>query len=304
MVDHLPGDGDLRGHVGQAEGHGLVLDDRLAEGLALVGVVARRLEGRTRHADGLRGDADAPAFQVGQGDAVALPLLAQAQGRRDAHVVELDLAGIGRMLAELFLHPHHLESGGVGGHDEGADALLAGLRVGDREDDHHSSMAAGGDELLGAVQHVVVTVAAGAGAQVAGIRPGLGLGEGEGADHLAAGQGTQEALLLLLAAVLEDGHAAHRVVHAHDGGAGAVTGGDLLQGHGVGQVAGGRAAPLFRHQHAEEAQLRHLTDGLGGEAMLAVPVGGEGLQPLLGELPRHVADLDFVFVRDHRPALT
>ncbi|MDT4856415.1 hypothetical protein FQZ97_908040 [compost metagenome] len=78
MVHHLPRHGDLGGHVGEAEGHRLVLDDRLAEGLALVGVVARRLEGRAGHAHRLCGDADAAAFEVGQGDAVALALRAQA----------------------------------------------------------------------------------------------------------------------------------------------------------------------------------------------------------------------------------
>ena len=49
-------------------------------------------------------------------------------------------------------------------------------------------------------------------------------------------------------------------------------------------------APLLRHQHAHKAQLAHLGDGLGREAMLAVPVGGEGLKPFLGELAGHVAD--------------
>ncbi|MCY1350752.1 hypothetical protein D9M69_369940 [compost metagenome] len=303
MVDHLPGDGDLRGHVGQAEGHGLVLDDRLAEGLALMGVVPCRLEGRTGHAHGLSGDADAAAFQVGQGDTVAISFRAQAQRCRYAHLVQLDLAGVRGVLAEFFLHPHHLVAGGIGGDDEGADALLAGLRIGDGEDDHHAGMLAGGDELLGAVQHVMIAVAARAGAQVAGIGTGLGLGEGEGADHLARGQRLQEALLLLLAAVFENGHAAHRIVHAHDRGAGAVTGGDLLQGHGVGEVAGGRAAPLLGHQHAEKAQLGHLAQCLGREAVFAVPGLGEGFQPLLGELAGHVADLDFVFVRDHHALL-
>ncbi|MNN21613.1 hypothetical protein D3C81_1349420 [compost metagenome] len=264
-----------------------------------MGVLAGVFQCSTGHAHRLRGYADAAAFQVAQGDAVSLALLAQAATGRKAQVVELDLAGVRGVLAELVLDAHDAVAGGIGGHDEGADALLARRRVGDGEDDHHAGMAAGGDELLGAVQHIVVAVASGAGAQVAGIGTGLGLGEGEGADHLARGQRLQEALLLLLAAVLEDGHAAHRVVHAHDGGAGAVTGGYLLQSHGVGQVAGGRAAPLFRHQHAEEAQLGHLAQGLDGETMLAVPGLGEGFQPLLGELPGHVADLDFVFIRDH-----
>ncbi|KAG1241920.1 hypothetical protein G6F65_023276 [Rhizopus arrhizus] len=68
---------DLRGHVGQPERHRLVLHDGLAERLPVAGVVARAFERRARHADGLRGDADAPAFQVGQRDLVAFAFCAQ-----------------------------------------------------------------------------------------------------------------------------------------------------------------------------------------------------------------------------------
>ncbi|MNQ72638.1 hypothetical protein D3C85_873480 [compost metagenome] len=290
-MDHLPRHGDLGGHVGQAEGHRLVLDDRLAEGHPLVGIVARRLERRASHAHRLGGDADAPALEVAQGDAVALALLAQAQAGRDAQLIELDLAGVRGVLAELVLDPHHRVPRCVSGHDKGADALLAGCRIGHGEDDHHPGVAARGDELLAAIEHIVFAVAPGAAAQVTGIRTGLGFGEGEGAEHPALGQRAEEALLLLIAAVFQDRHAAHRVVHAHDGRAGAVAGGDFLQGHGVAQVAGLRAAPVFRHQHAHEPQLAHLGDGLGRETVLAVPLGGKGLQPFPGELAGHVADL-------------
>ncbi|MNF90364.1 hypothetical protein D3C84_729240 [compost metagenome] len=268
-----------------------MLQQRLAERFTLTGVVARHLEGRAGHAHRLRGDADAPAFEVGQGDAVTVTLLAQALGDRYAQVLEGDLAGVRGMLAELVLDAHHLVAGAVGRHDEGADAALAGRRIGDGEDDHRAGVLAGGDELLGAVEHVAVAVATGAGAQVAGVGAGLRLGEGEGADLLAARQRDEEAALLLVVAEAQDRHAAHRVVHAHDGRAGAVAGGDFLQGHGVAQVAGLRAAPVFRHQHAHEPQLAHLGDGLGRETVLAVPLGGKGLQPFPGELAGHVADL-------------
>ena len=265
-----------------------------------MGVVARRLERRARHADRLGGDADAAAFEVGQGDAVTLALLAQAQRGRDTQVVEGQLAGVRGVLAELVLDPHHLVAGRVGGHDERADAALSGIRIGDREDDHHPRVAARSDELLGTVQHVVVTVAAGAGLQEARVGTGLRLGQGEGAEHRTLGQRTEEALLLLGAAELVDRHAADRVVHAHDGRAGAVASGDLLEGHGVGQVPGLRAAPFLGHQHAEEAEVGHLADRLGRETVLAVPVGGERFQPFLGELPRHVTDLDLFFAGNHR----
>ena len=64
MVDQLARGLDLHRHLAEAELQRLVLEDRLAEGDALLGVVQCRLEGGARHADRLRGDADAPAFQA------------------------------------------------------------------------------------------------------------------------------------------------------------------------------------------------------------------------------------------------
>src|SRR5215475_4785055 len=90
---------EARRHIGQPERYGLVLEDRLAEGTALVRVPDGDIEGCPGHADALRGNADASALQVGQGDAIALPLLAQAVRGRHEHVVEADLAGIGGILA-------------------------------------------------------------------------------------------------------------------------------------------------------------------------------------------------------------
>jgi len=63
-----------------------VLDDRLAEGLSLARVRERRVERRPRHADRLRGDADAPAFEVRQRDPVAFTLGAEQARRRDLAV--------------------------------------------------------------------------------------------------------------------------------------------------------------------------------------------------------------------------
>lgn len=79
---------DPGGHVGQAEGHRLVLDQGFTEALPLVGIVAGHFERGAGHAHRLRGDTDAPTFQVGQGDLVALPFFAQAVGHWHTHVVE------------------------------------------------------------------------------------------------------------------------------------------------------------------------------------------------------------------------
>ncbi|MOA06842.1 hypothetical protein D3C78_1265070 [compost metagenome] len=137
----------------------------------------------------------------------------------------------------------------------------------------------------------MIAVQARTGLQAAGVGTGLGLGQRERAEHGAAGQRLEELLFLLIVAELEDRHTADRVVHAHDGRTGTIAGGDFFQGHGVRQVPGVATAPLFRHQHAEEAQLRHLANGFFREAMLAIPLGGKRLEPLLGKLPCRFADL-------------
>ncbi|MCY1185494.1 hypothetical protein D9M73_262770 [compost metagenome] len=85
-------------------------------------------------------------------------------------------------------------------------------------------------------------------------------------------------------------------MHGHNGRAGAITGGDFLQGHGVGLVAGIAPAPLLRHQHAEEAQVGHFTDGFAGEQVLAVPLFRKRAQALLGELAGRFADLQLFFI--------
>ena len=54
-----------------------------------------------------------------------------------------------------------------------------------------------GDELLGAVDHPLAVVEARAGADVAGVAAGLGLGEAEGAELCARAQVRQIALALL-----------------------------------------------------------------------------------------------------------
>jgi predicted RNA-binding protein len=76
-----------------------VLEDRHAKGDALLAVLQRGLERRTRHADALAGDADAAAFQPREGDLQALAFGAEAVARRDAAVVEIDLRGVRAVLA-------------------------------------------------------------------------------------------------------------------------------------------------------------------------------------------------------------
>ena len=93
--------------------------------------------GAARHADRLGGDADPAALEVGERDLQPLPFLAEPLARRHPHLLERDGAGVGGMLAELVLHLGDDEARRVGRHDEGRDAFLAGVRIGDGEDDRH-----------------------------------------------------------------------------------------------------------------------------------------------------------------------
>ena len=183
MQHQLLGRLDLRRHVGEPERHRLMLDDRLAELDALLGVGQRRVMGGARHADRLGGDADAAAFQVGERDLEPLPFLAEALARRHAHLLEREGAGVGGVLAELLLDLGDDEAGRVGRHDEGGNALLAGLRVGDGEDDRHVGVLARGDELLGAREDIGgIAVAPRPRLDRGGVGARAGLGQAEAAD--------------------------------------------------------------------------------------------------------------------------
>src|SRR5207237_685980 len=99
------GGGNLGRHIGEAEGDRLLLDDRLAEGPALAGVGEGGLVGGARHADGLGGDADAAAFEVGERDLVAFAFAAENQIGGQLDLVKDQLRRVRGALAELVLDP-------------------------------------------------------------------------------------------------------------------------------------------------------------------------------------------------------
>src|SRR3989344_1423858 len=87
VPDELARGFDLRGAVGQAKAHGLVVEDGGAKALALLRIRQRRIKRAARHAHALRGNADAPAFERAQGDLVALALV--GHGDDDGHMAVL-----------------------------------------------------------------------------------------------------------------------------------------------------------------------------------------------------------------------
>src|SRR3546814_7211002 len=88
-----------------------MLGDRLAEGLALLGVADRILHRRPGDADAARRDVDPPQLQPAERVAQAEALLAADQvGGRDAVVVEDQFGGIDALVARSEEHKSQLQS--------------------------------------------------------------------------------------------------------------------------------------------------------------------------------------------------
>ena len=194
------------------------------------------------------------------------------------------------MLAQLVLQAGHFPAGVVGAHHEGAQALLAGVLVGDGNHHGRLTVLAAGDELLGAVDDVFVAFLHRGGADGGSIGAHVRLGQAEGAEDVAAGSGHQPLLLLRLVAVLHQDGVVGAVGHG-DGRAGAaVTGRDFFQHQGQRDIVQTGAAVFFRHANAISTQLGQALVRFLGEAVLLVPLGGVRPQLFLGKGAYRFAD--------------
>ena len=153
-----------------------------------------------------------------------------------------------------------------------------------------------GDERLGAVDDPLAVVEHRLGARGTRVAAGIRLGEPETRERAAGDQVGQEALLLGLAAVGED-----RVdAQAHPGrqrdADRLVDPAELLDRDaqaGERAAVGGleRPAELLGHDQAEQAEVAHRRHEVGGEVVLAVPLGDVRLDRLGGELADHLAEV-------------
>ena len=151
--------------------------------------------------DGLRGDPRAAAVERAHRDIEAVALLAEPVRLGHADLVEGELGGRAAAQAHLVLDPRHGEAVGRDLDDERAEAAMPGrFGIGDREDDDEVGDRAVADEPLRAIDDVVVAVADGARASGRDVRAGLGLGQGERDEVLAAGELREPAGLLVIGA--------------------------------------------------------------------------------------------------------
>ena len=103
--------------------------------------------------------------------------------------------------------------------------------------------------------------------------------------------------------VLGERAAHERVADRHHDRVGRAGDRDLFESQDVGQRVGAAAAQLLRDHDPEEAELAHALHGGVGKARLPVALGRDGLDLLLGELPREALD-HLLLVRQLEPHRT
>ena len=167
---------------------------------------------------------------------------------RDADVLEKDLVE-----ADVVDHVGEGAGGETGRlhvNEEVGDALVLGsVRVRAREEDHPVALVRAGGPDLGAVDHVVVAVADGAGLETGEVRAGAGLAEALAPLLLAAEDARQVALLLLVGAIEQD------------------------RGAGPAQADTAETGGALAGELLVEDELLH--DAQAGPAVLGGPMGGD-----------------------------
>ena len=276
------GGAGARRHLADLELDRLVLADRLAEGLADLGVLGGELERAFGDADAARRHVDAAERQPAGRLHEALALDAADQVvLGDAVVLEHQLARVDRVVAELLELLADAEALLLG-RDEQAHALVAGLGVGIGLHQHREAGAldAVGDPGLGAVDDVVVAVAPRRHADRLQVGAGVGLGQRQAAADLAAGELGQPLRLLRRRAELLDRQRQHQV-RVEDAGDRHPHARDLHDDLGVGPGRQAEAAVLGADRGAEQAEPLHLLDDLGRIEVGVVVFLDDGLHVLL-----------------------
>ena len=261
--------------------------------LALEGIRPGAVVGGLGDTERLCADADAAAVERRHRNREALALLMQEPVSPHPRILDDDVGGHGRVEAELLLDPRRAHVLRV--EDERGDAFGAGgVGVGSGEEEERARVMAVRDPLLRARDPPAVSVRSRRGPQRAGVGARLGLGQREGAEHLAARERRHESRALLVGPEAED-RERHRARVDGDGdshpGIGA---GQLLENEDVRQEVGAGAAVLLRDAGSHQAELGELAEELLRKAVLAIPFGRVGLDLCRGELTRERLDLPLV----------
>mmetsp|Transcript_21090 Transcript_21090/g.65545 ORF Transcript_21090/g.65545 Transcript_21090/m.65545 type:complete len:216 (+) Transcript_21090:389-1036(+) len=207
MVGELFGEGEqrlaLHRHRRDLVTDHLRLDERLAEGVAVAGVLDRFADHLVRGTSALSDHAEPLGVEVLHDVAEAVVLLAEQVLLVHAHLVEHDVRRV-RRPPPLRLDRLALDALEVHRNDEERHAVHALLgAVGAHRGGAVVGVHAAGDELLLAADDVVVAVLHREGAHLRHVGAAPRLRDGEGDDLLARDHVAADRLLHLLAAVVE-----------------------------------------------------------------------------------------------------
>ncbi|MND94717.1 hypothetical protein D3C80_869440 [compost metagenome] len=251
-IGALEAEEDLGLHVGQLLLHQLARRQRAAEQHALADIVAAGVEAELGGAHGPPGDAEARLVQAAERPAQTLHAR-QDVGLRHEDVVQADVAGDRGAKRQLVADLVRGEAVEVALDDEAANLVV---ELG--PDDGQVADRRVGDPVFGAVQAIAAVHLDRLGLHRGRVRAAVSLGQAEAADQFARRHFRQELLLLLFRAEGVDRVHGQRGLDAHGRTIAAVDRLDLARDQAIGDVAGFRAAVLFRQHGAEEAHLAHL----------------------------------------------
>src|SRR5262245_55383077 len=162
--------------------HRLEFGDRLAELLALAGVLDRMVERALRQADHLRADADAPLVERFDRNLVALADLAEDVVARHGAVLEQQLARAAGADPELVFLPANREARKTALHEKGGDSAVTGRWIHRSEHDDEIGFRAVGDPQFPAGEPPIAAALDCAGREREGVAAGTALRERVGAD--------------------------------------------------------------------------------------------------------------------------
>ena len=206
----------------------------------------------------------------------------------------VDLSRRGAVQAKLLLVLANREAREGALYDKCRNAPGALGLVGHSEYYEYVSNVAVGDEDLGAVQYVVVTLQLSNAGALCSVRTSVRLGQCESAYLVAFGQHAEVLLLLCGSTVCNDRAAAQTIVGSEDIAGGSALLGQLFDSDSGGQVVSACAAELLGHDHAHNAQIEQLLDVLAGVSRGFVGFRSDGLNFVLGEVMHHLAN-QFLF---------
>ena len=196
--------GHFGGALGQGEAGVLELGQRLAKGLALLHVAQRGVEGTLGPVHGLHADDQALAWQLAHHlrEALAFDAAQQRIGWH-AQVVEEQLGGVARVLADFFQVLPAREAGGLRIDQEQAHALGTAGRVGLGGQHDQVAVLAVADENFAAVDDVAIALFAGGGANGLQVAARARFGHANGPHRCAADQARQPMLALGFGAAVQ-----------------------------------------------------------------------------------------------------